>query len=163
MATYEATVEIDAPPKRVWERLAAVDRWPQWLPTVTKVDALDGPSLRLGARFRLAQPKLRPTVWTVTELQPPLRFEWRARSPGIEMVADHVLERIATGATHARLGFEFGGWLGRLLAAAYGSIARAYLEQEAEALKRSAEGHRAPSPPDGIVKPEDTSSCTSTE
>lgn len=136
---YTSTVVIRAPAERVWEMLSAVESWPQWLPTVSRVEALDGTPLQLGARFRLTQPKLRPTVWTVSELEPLLRFTWRAKSSGMEMVADHVLERVAPETTRVQLTFQFKGWLGSLLGAVFGAITRDYIAQEAQALKLRAE------------------------
>jgi uncharacterized protein YndB with AHSA1/START domain len=138
-AAYEVTAEIHAPVERVWESLSAVESWPQWVPTVVKVEAFDGTTLKPGARFRLTQPKLRPVVWTVSELEAPVRFAWRAKSPGMELVADHVLEGTAAGATRVHLYFEFKGWLGGLLRAAYGAITQDYMAQEAQALKVRAE------------------------
>lgn len=139
MPTYGAISEINAPVERVWEVISAVEAWPQWLPTANKVEALDGTPLVLGARFRVVQPKLRPVVWTVTWLEPPLRFTWRATSPGAEMIADHVLERIAPAGTRAHLSFEFRGWLGGLLSAIFGATTREYVEKEARALKLRSE------------------------
>lgn len=59
MSLYRITAEIHAPAERVWEVLSTVESWPRWLPTVVNVEALEGMPLRLGARFRLVQPKLR--------------------------------------------------------------------------------------------------------
>ena len=139
MSVYEATAEINAPIERVWRILSAVGSWPSWLPTISRVQPLDGSSIAIGARFLLRQPKLRPTVWTVTDLAPPRRFAWRAAMPGMELLADHALECIDASTTKASLRFELSGWLGRLLSVAYGGITRAYLAQEAQALKRVAE------------------------
>jgi len=139
MATYKATAEVNAPVERVWTVLSAVESWPSWLPTVSSVEPLDGTPIAIGARFRLRQPRLRPAVWKVTELEPPVRFAWTAKSPGMELFADHALERIDPGTTRVHLRFEFGGWLSCLLSAAYGSLTQAYLAQEAQALKRASE------------------------
>lgn len=139
MSIYRATAEINAPVERVWEAYSAVESWPQWLPTVEKIEAFDGAPLKLGARFRVIQPKLKPVVWTVNRLEPPLRFTWRSTSPGVEMVADHVLERVEPAGTRAHLSFEFKGWLGGLLGVAFGAITREYVEKEARALTQRAE------------------------
>jgi uncharacterized membrane protein len=139
MATYEVVGEVQAPVERVWTILSAVESWPTWLPTVSSVEPLDGVSLSIGSRFLIRQPKLRHAVWTVGVLEPPTRFAWRAKSPGMELFADHALERVEPDATRVHLRFEFRGWLGRLLGAAYGGITRAYLGQEMQALKRTAE------------------------
>jgi len=140
MAVYEATIEIQAPAERVWAELSAVEAWPQWMPTVSDVEPLREASLQVGRRYRVTQPKLRPTVWTVSAVETNRRFEWRAKSLGMEMVADHVIERRGNDATQVRLRFEFTGLMGALLGTLFGELTRNYLGQEAQALKCRAEG-----------------------
>ena len=139
MAAYEATSEIQAPAERVWAELSAVEAWPQWMPTVTRVEPLREATLQVGRRYRVTQPKLRPEVWTVSAVEPDRRFEWRAKSPGMELVADHVIESKGPDAARVRLRFEFNGLVGALLGAVFGALTRDYLRQEAQALKRRAE------------------------
>ena len=139
MVLYEQRFEVAADAGRVWALLSAVESWPRWLPTVTRVDALDGSPLSVGKRYRVEQPSLRPAEWKVSEVDAGRRFEWRARSPGMEMVADHVVEPLPDNAAKVHLSFGFKGPLGALLGRAFGRITRHYLEQEADALKRQAE------------------------
>jgi hypothetical protein len=135
MVRYEASATIEAPVESVWRRLADVVRWSQWTPTVAQVDALDRPELALGHRYRVRQPKLRPTVWTVTLLEAPLRFTWETRFPGVRMVADHILERRPSGETALTLRFSFDGWLGPLVGRLYRKLVRSYLATEAACLR----------------------------
>ena len=137
--TYEASADIHAPAERVWRLLSAVASWPELLPTVTSVEALDGAPLERGRRYRVEQPKLRPAVWTVTVLEPGRRFAWHARSPGMTMVADHVVDPIGADAVRLRLSFAFEGWLGALLGRLFGRLTCEYLAREAAALKQKAE------------------------
>ncbi len=135
MAVYEATTDIRAPAERVWAVLSAVEAWPQWMPTVSGVEPLRETSLQVGRRYRVTQPKLRPTVWAVSVVETDRRFEWRAKSPGMELVADHVIESTGQGATRVRLRFEFKGLVGAFLGVVFGALTRNYLSQEAQALK----------------------------
>jgi len=68
MLGYESKIVINARSHRVWQVLSDVTRWPQWLPTVTRVVALNGESIVVGARCLVQQPRLKPAVYTVTEL-----------------------------------------------------------------------------------------------
>ena len=139
MAAYETFAEIQAPADRVWAVLSAVEAWPQWMPTVNGIESLRGTHLSVGCRYRVTQPKLRPTVWTVSAVEAGRRFEWRAKSLGMELVADHVIDSSGPATARIRLRFEFKGFLGALLGAAFGALTRNYLSQEAQALKIRAE------------------------
>jgi carbon monoxide dehydrogenase subunit G len=138
MVTYEASISIAAPREAVWRSLADVAEWPDWLPTVASVHALDAVRLQLGARFVLKQPKLRPATWVVTVLEPPRRFVWEARSLGLKMTAEHIVDEAASGA-NVSLRFSFDGFLGGLLGRLFRATTQSYLAQEAAALKRKAE------------------------
>ena len=37
MTHFSVTVDIPAPPDRVWAVIADVERWPEWTPTVTRI------------------------------------------------------------------------------------------------------------------------------
>ena len=67
--------EVDAPPEVVFAVLSDVERWPEWTPTVTRVERLGnaGAPLALGGRLRIVQPKVPPAEWTVTAFEPPQR------------------------------------------------------------------------------------------
>jgi|ADGO01.1.fsa_nt_gi Polyketide cyclase / dehydrase and lipid transport. len=48
MLVYESQIVINAGAHRVWQVLSDVARWPQWLPTVTRVVPLDGEAIVVG-------------------------------------------------------------------------------------------------------------------
>jgi len=139
MATYETSTDIQASTERVWALLSDVETWSRWMPTVSSVEPLREAPLQVGRRYRVTQPKLRPTVWTVSAVETGRRFEWRAKSPGTELVADHVIESRGLNASQVNLRFEFNGLMGALLGVVFGALTRNYLSQEAQALKCRAE------------------------
>jgi len=73
MQTVERVI-INASPAAIWQVLADVERWPTWTPTVLEVEPLTSnghkAGLKVGARYRVVQPKLRPAVYEVTECAP---------------------------------------------------------------------------------------------
>ena len=127
----------------VWRRLSDVVSWSQWTPTVTEVEALDGPDLKQGRRFRVHQPRLRPAIWSVTLMEAPSSFTWEARAPGVVMIAEHILERTASGRTGLTLTFSFQGVLGPLIGWSYRKLVQSYLDTEADSLRRHAEADAA--------------------
>ncbi|MBH0189874.1 MAG: polyketide cyclase [Nitrospira sp.] len=139
MPSYTTSVSIAAPCESVWPVLAAVSNWPGWVPTVISIESLDSSSLSLGARYKIAQPKLHPTTWIVTSVEPPRRFAWESRSPGILVVADHIIEEVSPGECNLVLRVSFSGFLGALVGKLLRSITKRYLAQEAAAFKRKVE------------------------
>lgn len=146
MRRYESRIEISAASDRVWKVLSDVTRWPQWLPTVSDVVALDGESLAVGARFRVRQPKLRTVVWTVTELEDSRRFVWESRLPGVQMIAEHAVVEKTGDACEVVLRYSFDGPLGSVVGRLFRSITTRYLMQEATALKYAVERVFRPAP-----------------
>ena len=136
---FEHVAEIAAPPEHLWDLTTDVERWPTFLDTVTTVDRLDDGPFRVGSQARIKQPGQRPTVWTVTEMDAPTRFQWKARTLGSDMVATHGIEPTSAGCrNHLRLDLTGGpSWLtGRLL----GRLLRKTLARENAAFTALAEG-----------------------
>lgn len=146
MLYYEASASIQAPLESVWRLLADVLHWNQWTPTVTQVEALDHPELSPGNRFRVHQPKLRPAIWSVTCVEAPSSFTWESRSPGVVMIADHTVERVASGHTGLTLSFSFKGVLGPVVGRLYKNLVESYLATEATSLRRRVEADVANGP-----------------
>lgn len=137
--TFESSIVIAAEAGAVGSVLSDVANWPNWLPTVTKVESLDGAAVAPGARFVVYQPRLRPATWKVTRLEAPREFVWEARSPGLHMLAEHAVTPQPPDASAVLLRFSFGGLLGGLMGRLFGSTVRDYLAREAAALKTRVE------------------------
>jgi uncharacterized membrane protein len=146
MPSYDAATPIAASRDSVWRVLADVVAWPEWLPTVTSVQPLDGNQLSVGFRYVVRQPKLRPATWIVTELEQPLRFVWQARSPGLLMVAEHTVQEGSPGTSDVILRFSFAGLLGAPMGRLFRSLTQQYLAQELLSLKLKVEG-----PSEGVI------------
>jgi uncharacterized protein YndB with AHSA1/START domain len=136
------SVDIAAPPERVWEVMVDVEYWPEWTDTVTWVRRLDEGPLRAGSRARINQPKLPETEYVVTELEPGQSFTWVATGPGVLTTARHQIEPLPGGGSRVRLSVEQAGWLGSLMGRFYRGLTDRYLAAEAAGLKARCEGDR---------------------
>ncbi len=139
---FSITTDIDAPADLVFAVLADVERWPEWTPTVTRVERVDGSSLPLtiGSRIRIVQPKVPPAEWTVTAFEAGHGFRMLSRSPGATVVANHWAEPMGDGQrSRVTLSVTFSGWLGRLIARLMRGLNERYLAEEAAGLKRRSE------------------------
>ncbi len=115
MRDFSITVDIAAPPDRVWAVMTDVERWCEWTPTVTRIERLDRGPLAVGSRARIRQPKLPPAVWQVSDLLEGRSFTWVTRSPGVSVIAKHRVEPAGNGA-RATLSIRFSGLLGPIVA-----------------------------------------------
>jgi uncharacterized membrane protein len=104
-------IAIDAPIDRVWEVLAAIDRWPTWNPDVKSV-SVDGP-VEKGSSFRW---KAGPGTIrsTLEHVEPPRVIAWSGTTLGIR--ASHVWRLQALdGRTRASTEESYEGLVARLL------------------------------------------------
>jgi uncharacterized membrane protein len=134
---FSVAVNIDAPPEKVFAVLCDVERWPEWTPTMTKVLRLDQGPFAVGSSAQIRQPKLRPSVWKVTELEPQ-NFTWVTSAPGLRMKAGHAVERSGLG-TRAELSIEISGFMGPVIYRLYGGLIEEYVTTESRKLKQRVE------------------------
>ncbi|ORB85647.1 polyketide cyclase [Mycobacterium kansasii] len=129
---------VHAPAARVWGLLVDVEGWPAWTKSMRQIKRLEEGPLTVGSRSRVAQPKGRPMVWTVTSLEPMRRFTWVAGQPGLSIEAVHRIDEDGDG-VRTTLELSMAGplaWLADLIA---GSRVRSYVDMESNGLKRAAE------------------------
>lgn len=138
MAKFITSLTINASQEATWKILSNVAHWHEWTPTVNKVEVLNTPELKLGNRYKVFQPKLQPVVWTITELNS-ANFTWESKSPGMHMVAEHVVKSVSANQSEVTLTFAFHGWLGNLIGKMYGKMTEEYVQTEAQSLKKKVE------------------------
>jgi len=135
MPTCSTTMELAATPEAVWALWEDVAGWPGWTPTVTSATPVDGSvGLRVGAKWRLVQPKLPETVWTVEESEPGRAFAWTSASPGVRVRAEHTIEPVA-GGVRVTLTVRMGGWAAPIVGMLTGGLTQRYIELEAAGIR----------------------------
>jgi uncharacterized protein YndB with AHSA1/START domain len=136
----ERSIEINAPPERVWSVLSDVERWPEWTPTTKSVVMQTPPPFAVGSRATLElRGQKKPSVWEVTEVQPGRLFTWHMRAgPGLYVVASHVIEPQAQGC-RATLSIVARGPLSFSVRPFIERMSAENVETEAESLKRRCE------------------------
>ena len=135
----EDSVEIDAPPRLVWEVFSDVERWPEWTASVTSLSGLDGPGLAVGKRFAIKQPRMSKLVWRVTEVDPGRSWTWVQRAPGATASARHDVIAQPGGGTLVRQRIDQSGAFGALVGRLMASMTKRYLKLEAQGLKARSE------------------------
>jgi uncharacterized protein YndB with AHSA1/START domain len=134
----QLTVQIAAPPERVWGILADVDRWPSWTASVTSVTRLDAGPFGVGSRVRVKQPRLPVTIWTVSQFVPGEAFTWTAKAPGARTDARHEVHAAGPGSV-VTLVLDQSGLVGQLFGRLTSGLTKRYMTMEANGLKDRAE------------------------
>jgi uncharacterized membrane protein len=134
----ESTVPIAAPPRVVFDVLTDVAYWPEWTASMTSVQRLDDGPLVVGSKARIKQPRLRETVWTVTEVEDGHRFSWVSHAPGVTTVGRHVVVPAGDGAV-VTLAIEHTGLLSGPVGLLTKGLTVRYLAMEGAGLKHLCE------------------------
>jgi uncharacterized membrane protein len=132
---FEASTDVAAPARAVFDTYADVERWPSWTGSVTSVELLDQGPLRVGSRARIRQPRLPVAEWQVTELVPGREFSWVARGPGVRTTGTHRVTENADGTVRVTAILQQAGPLGWLVGILTNRLTRRYLRTEVEGLK----------------------------
>ena len=132
----EVLIEADAP--RIWDVMARMDEWPQRISSFRSIVALDSAPVGVGSRFRVEQPRLPPSVMTVTAWGPGRGFAWASTTPLLWAVGEHwIASRGNTSVVTLRLRFD--GLLSPLAGSLMRSLVERYMALEAAGLKSWAE------------------------
>ena len=134
------SIDVAAPPHRVWEVLVDVERWPEWTDSVSSVRTLDDGPLVVGSRVEVSQPRIPTGTYTVTALEPGRAFTWEQRQPGSTVSAHHECAPMPGGGTRVELRVVMSGPVGGVVGRLYRRLTERYLAMEASGLKARAEG-----------------------
>jgi len=138
MREFNTTIDIAAPPSRVWQVMSDVDRWHEWTPSITSIRRLGRESFGVGTKAWVRQPKFPPALWKVSSVEPGKSFTWVSTAPGMRVVGRHSVEATAIG-SRAILNLTYSGLLGGLFARLTRGITERYIGFEARGLKARSE------------------------
>jgi uncharacterized protein YndB with AHSA1/START domain len=138
MRTFSTSIDIAAPPERVWAIMSDVERWHEWTASIRSIRKTDAGTLKVGSGAWVRQPKLPPAFWRVTAIEPNREFTWINKAPGIIVTARHAVEPTARG-TRATLSINYDGLFHPLIVWMVGDLNDRYLALEVNGLKRRSE------------------------
>lgn len=135
----ERSININAPPERVWAVIMDVEHWPEWTESMKSVERLDSGEFGVGSKAKLRiRRSPNANVWTVTELTPNRSFTWETNSGGVRGVATHVIEPDGNG-SKVTLTVDLSGIVATLFGPLIAGQSRKNVDMEAEGLKRRCE------------------------
>jgi hypothetical protein len=140
---YRRSIEIAAPPDVVWAVMTDVERWPEWTPSIVRIERHGSGPLAVGATATV-EPRGRPaSTWTVTAVNEGRSFVWDTPAgPGLRVAAGHYIDR-AEGGCRVTLAVEGEGIIGKLMSPIIRRVSKANVDTEAEGLKRRCEQRSA--------------------
>ncbi|MGW2727429.1 SRPBCC family protein [Streptomyces sp. NPDC001494] len=131
-------VDVEASPEALWRVIAEVERWPEFIVTMRRVERLDGKEPGPGSLVRIAQPRMPVLTWRITEWTPGRSFSWQSASGGVTTTGTHVVAPRGHGST-LTLGIDQTGFAAPLVGLLTGRQTRRYVEVEATSLRSRAE------------------------
>ncbi|WP_167772789.1 SRPBCC family protein [Ramlibacter humi] len=139
---FESSIDISAPAPAVWSIMERLEQWPDWAPTFRSVQRVRSPA-GVGAAYRVEQPRLPPSIMTVTRWEPGRGFTWASRSAMLGARGEHDIEPMGANACRVHLALRFEGLFAPVAGRLMRRMVAAYVDSEATALKRRAEGPSA--------------------
>ena len=138
MREFTTSIDIAAPPSRVWQVMSDIDHWHEWTPSVSRVSRLHDAPFAVGTRAMVRQPKFPPAIWKITSIEPGRSFTWVSVAPGFRAVGYHAVEGTPTG-SRATLSLTMHGLFGGLFSWLTKGITERYIGYEAAGLKARSE------------------------
>ena len=113
---FSSSVVIDAPPERVFSLVDNLEEWPQWIPSIKRIEKLSDGPLKEGSQIRVTA-KSGVTVkllMTITEFVPGRRGVMQGKVLGVRMTRYYTFESVE-GGTKLTAGGEVSGILAFLI------------------------------------------------
>lgn len=133
------TIRIEAPAERSWSVISDIERWPEWTPSVKRVQRHDEGPLRVGTSATLDLRGGTTSRWTVSDVAEGRSFTWSARiGPAMRFTADHIVEPEGAGC-RLTLVLTPSGALGTVMAPLLLAMSRRNVDAEARGAAARAE------------------------
>lgn len=115
---FESSIEINAPVNEVWALVDKLEEWPQWMPSVKKIERLSKGPLAVGSQLSVTAKVsglIVTLLMTIIALVPERNVVLEGRTLGTKLTRFYALQP-ANGRTKATVGGDVSGalaWLAR--------------------------------------------------
>lgn len=115
---FESSIDIDAPPEKVWTLIDKLEQWPQWMPSIKKIERVSKGPLTAGSQLSVTAKVSGLTVkllMTIIKFVPERTVVMQGKALGTNLTRFYNLEPL-NGKTKATIGGEVSGvftWLAR--------------------------------------------------
>jgi len=115
---FSSSVEINAPVDKVWALVDKLEEWPQWMPSIKKIEKVSEGPLTVGSQLSVTAKVSRLTVnliMTITEFVPERSAVMQGKALGTNLTRFYLFEPV-NGKTKITIDGEVSGllaWLAR--------------------------------------------------
>jgi carbon monoxide dehydrogenase subunit G len=115
---FSSSIEIDAPVNVVWALIDELEEWPQWMPSIRKIERVSEGPLTVGSQISVTAKIRRLSVnllMTITEFLPERSVVMQGKALGTNLTRFYFFEPV-NGKTKVTLGGDVSGllaWLAR--------------------------------------------------
>jgi len=115
---FESSIEINAPAEKVWALIDKLEEWPQWMPSIKKIERVSRGPLAVGSQLSVTAKVSGLTVtllMTITEFIPERNVVMQGKTLGTNLTRFYTLEPVNDKAK-VTIGGDVAGalaWLAR--------------------------------------------------
>jgi len=113
---FESSIDIDAPAEKVWGLIDRLEEWPQWMPSIKKIERVSEGPLKAGSQLSVtAEVSGLPVrlLMTIVEFVPERTVVMRGKALGTNLTRFYTLQPL-NGRTRITIGGEVAGLLAPL-------------------------------------------------
>lgn len=135
---FESCIEINAPANKVWALIDRLEQWPQWMPSIKRIEKVSKGPLAAGSQLSVTAKVSGLTVtllMTITEFVPERSVVMKGKALGTNLTGFYNLQP-ADGKTRVTIGGDVSGvlaWLacrgGRRVSAEIAGAAKKKVEE----------------------------------
>jgi hypothetical protein len=122
----------------IFKVLTDVENWNKWTGSVKKSRLVKGDTFAVGSKIKIIQPKLRPVIWEITEIQSDKSFTWVSNYIGSNVTAKHIIENRGNS-SKVLLITTYKGFLSKIVYSLTSGLASKYMTMEIDGLKLTSE------------------------
>jgi uncharacterized membrane protein len=115
---FESSIDISAPAERIWALIDKLEEWPQWMPSIKRIEIVSKGPLAVGSQLSVTARVSGLTfklLMTITEFVPERNVVLEGKALGTKLTRFYALEP-ASGRTKITIGGDVSGalaWLAR--------------------------------------------------
>jgi carbon monoxide dehydrogenase subunit G len=110
---FESSIDINAPAKKVWAMIDKLEEWPQWMPSIKKIERVSKGPLTVGSQLAVTAKVSGLTVtllMTIIEFVPERTVVMQGKARGTNLTRFYNLEPV-NGKTKVTIGGDVSGVL----------------------------------------------------